>query len=213
MTYQVNPIVHKDRLWLLEVLSCCPLNHRSRNIRGVKPYLWATARLWQLNGPKVIDTKCSNWPDLKRGSENNRQNTFLVSCFSFSFICKALLTSCLYIVLPQKKTTCCSSITLDPASSCNIGISRSGLFYRVSQILILPTVSSHTGTRFPSSVFCHAPQPQTLITVACRAALARREQPSVYKHVHVLSCVHLLSCIISGESCLAQLLTDKLLNK
>lgn len=114
---------------------------------------------------------------------------------------------------PTKKKNFCSSITLDPASSCNIGISRSGLFYHVSPILILPTVSSHTGTRFHSSVFCHAPQPLTLITVACRAALLRRKQPSVYKHVHVLSCVHLLSCIISAESCLAQLLPHKLLNK
>lgn len=113
----------------------------------------------------------------------------------------------------NRRKTCCSSITLDPASSCNIGISHSGLFYRVSPIIILPTASSHTGTRFHSTVFCHAPQPLTLITVACRAALARREQPSVYKHVHVLSCVHLLSCIISAESCLAQLLSHKLLNK
>lgn len=113
---------------------------------------------------------------------------------------------------PRRKT-CCSSITLDPASSCNIGISRSGLFYRVSPILILPTVSSHTGTRFHSSVFCHAPQPLALITVACRAALVQSEQPSVYKHVHVLSCVHLLSCIISTESCLAQLLPHKHFNK
>lgn len=103
---------------------------------------------------------------LKRGKENNRKKkrNFLASCFSFYFKWKTWLISCLYIAKKRKKErkNCCSLITLDPASSCNFEISHSGLFYHISPIVILFTVSYHTGTEIASlCVLLHSAAPNT----------------------------------------------------